>query len=260
MKNNKKSNEELAALIKNGETQYIESLWLQIEKFIRQQAEKRFYLSGKTYPEIGDLMSAGYLAMLEAVKYYDPEKEYKFLTYLGRTLQKAFAQEYGLRGKSDALQMAASLQDPIGEEDLTIEDTIADEAAERDLYAFVERERAAATSELINQAFGAVLSEKEKEALTLLYFSGMTFQDIGEANEQTRQNIWRLHRQAIWKLRRCSYTKRLREIYNDFPEVFDWYNEGLKCTGLQYFKDHRMSSVERVVILRSIYEEAKKDQ
>ncbi len=257
--NNEKTNEELAALIQAGHDEYIERLWRQLEKFITQQAEKRFSLSGKSYPEVGDLISAGYFAMLEAIKYYKPDKDYKFITYLGKTLQKAFASEYGLRGKRDSLCDAVSLDEPIGEDNLTIEDTVADETAELELYSFIERERAEGASELINQALSAVLSERERETILLFYFSGKTYQDIGSDNNQTRQNFHRLHRQAVWKLKRCSYTKRLKELYCDFPEVYDWYNEGFKHTGLQYFRDTGMSSVERIAILREALEKKKQN-
>lgn len=246
-----RTNEELATLIQAGHTEYIEVLWGQLEKLIVQQAERRFYLSGKSFPEVDDLVSAGYLAMLEAIKYYKPEKEYKFTTYLAKTMRKAFAQEYGQRGRADSILNAISINEPLGDDDeLTLEDTIVDEASEQELYSFIERDRAEAAAELINQALSAILSEKERETILLLYFSGKTLQDIGTDNDQTRQNIWRLHRQALWKLRRCSYTKQLKELYCDFPEVYDWYNEGLKCTGLQYFRDTGMSSVERIAILR----------
>jgi RNA polymerase sporulation-specific sigma factor len=108
------SNEELALLIQRGEKEYIAQLWTQIERFIEIKAwlyER--HLSGCAADE-EDLLQSGYFAMLEAVKYYRPEKGYKYLTYLSYTLKKSFRKVAGIESsRRDTAKFAYSLDAPV---------------------------------------------------------------------------------------------------------------------------------------------------
>lgn len=89
------TNEELAIEIQNGNKLDCVKLWEQIEHFVKKSAFNYYNAlrsSDREYiPDAEDFISGGYIAMLEVVKYYAPDKGYRYITYLSKTLKKAFA-------------------------------------------------------------------------------------------------------------------------------------------------------------------------
>ncbi len=77
------SNEELAARIKNGDTSLIPLLWGGCRSTVTLLAARnRGVTENRACIDWDDLIQCGYFAMLEAIKSYDPEKGYKFVTYM----------------------------------------------------------------------------------------------------------------------------------------------------------------------------------
>lgn len=80
------TNEELAARIRAGETELMADLWEQCRKIIRLLAYRYYALrENHAFVEMADLMQCGYLALAEAVKYFDPERGAQFITFLKLT-------------------------------------------------------------------------------------------------------------------------------------------------------------------------------
>ena len=75
------SNEELVALIQDGEADRIEQLWIQVEAFIKQQANR-----WTVYAEFEDLCQQAYFILLESAKSYNSQSGAKFITWLGNRL------------------------------------------------------------------------------------------------------------------------------------------------------------------------------
>lgn len=75
------SNEELVALIQDGEADRIEQLWIQVEAFIKQQANR-----WTVYVEFEDLCQQAYFILLESAKSYNSQSGAKFITWLGNRL------------------------------------------------------------------------------------------------------------------------------------------------------------------------------
>lgn len=80
-------NEELVKQIQAGinPTENMEQLYLQNRSFIYQQAKKY-----SAYAEMDDLMQEAYLGLNEAVEYFNPDMDVRFLTYLPFRLKKVF--------------------------------------------------------------------------------------------------------------------------------------------------------------------------
>ena len=74
-------NEELVARIQAGESDLIETLWLQVEQFIRMMANK-----WKGQVEMDDLIQQGFLILYTATAEYTPEHGVSFINYLGQRL------------------------------------------------------------------------------------------------------------------------------------------------------------------------------
>ena len=129
------TNEELAVRIQKGDTELIPLLWEQVSRFIDMQAGKYLDNFPDHYRALqGDMVNESYAYFLTAIEKYKPERG-AFLTCLGWYIKSAFeAAAYNGRGdrrKRDPLNQAVSLDIPIGDtEDLTLSDTLADEAAE----------------------------------------------------------------------------------------------------------------------------------
>lgn len=84
---------DLAIEIQKGNTEYLPILFDQVEKFIRKKVDQRLRVLGEASGiEFNELYDSGYLAVIEAAKYFKPECGYKFLTFLDKPLKTAFAE------------------------------------------------------------------------------------------------------------------------------------------------------------------------
>ncbi len=77
------TNEELVALIRQGDNQYCEQLYNQNRGLIYKYAKKF-----SAYAELDDLMQEGYIALMNAIKGFDIACGYKFTTYLTKALMR----------------------------------------------------------------------------------------------------------------------------------------------------------------------------
>lgn len=147
-----------------------------------------------------DLYQSGFFALLHAVKAFDPESGYAFITYLTRPLKTVFAETAGYRTerrKKDPLHRCVELDVPVGEDDggETMGDMIADPAAEN---AFVAVE----DGQLRGLIWNAVeqLPEAQKRAIVARYFLGRSLS----------QEELKAEKEAIKALRHPRISKDLR--------------------------------------------------
>lgn len=130
------SNEELAAAIQAGERNKLMELWGQVRRLVHDMAYKRLRATnGAGGVALDDLMQAGFLGFLEAVKAYDPAAGFRFTSYLTYPVKSAFSEAEGRRSekqKRDPIFSAVSIDAPLdkGEgEPLTLADVIPDPQA-----------------------------------------------------------------------------------------------------------------------------------
>lgn len=253
------TNEELALLIQSGCREYIPQLWTQIKRFVSMKAgQYERHLTGCAADE-EDLQQSGYIAMMEAVKYYNPEKGYKFITYLDLTLKKAFRQIAGIESsRRDAALSAVSLDELIGPDDNDIRriDLIEDAAAQAPFYELMERESLNEAREAIEKALEKV-NEQAQRLIKLIYFEGKSLTEAASmAGYSSRQAAEQAHYNALRKIRNSSAADKLKTVLNDLGE-FDLYSEALKGTGLKPFREHWESSTERTSIMHIAFERRK---
>ena len=200
------TNEELAVLIQNGDDGYLPLLWENVRKLIRMLAEQYSRLlheNGKRIDPLDfadDLTQTGYFAVLDAVKYYDPNDSIKFTSYLSTTLKKAFREAAGIRtSKRDPLDSSLYLETPCGEDgDSSIVDLIGDPGSdmlqiEESIY---NRELRAA----LDDAF-SVLTDREREVLTLRYYFDVNYSQQADSKNVSRRYISLVAREAFEKIR-----------------------------------------------------------
>lgn len=200
------TNEELAVLIQNGDDGYLPTLWEQVRRLIKIKAERYSYMlkeNGKRVdPEdfADDLIQSGYFAVLDAVKYYNPGSGIKFTSYLDNTLKTAFREAAGIRRRTrDVLDSALHLDSPCGEDgDSSIIDLIGDPGSD-----MVQIEESIYNRELhsaLEDAF-SVLTDREREILTLRYYFGVNYSKQAVAKNVGSQCISKMASEAFEKIR-----------------------------------------------------------
>lgn len=167
------SNEEMVAQIQGGRTELINDLWEQIVDYIAYRADKyllSFPDQYKSYKD--DMINESYLWMLKAVEKYDADGGKTFAGYLIYFLQKAFSTAiFGCqtdRKDRKPLNTAKSIDAPInseGAEDITLADTLIDEAAER---YFDEFERSQYQDDVMQLLTDGIEHIKDQDARKLL--------------------------------------------------------------------------------------------
>ena len=132
--------EELVPRIQAGERELIPELWSQVRRLVLHMAHKRLRATnGAGGVTLDDLMQAGFLGFLEAVRAYDPSAGFRFTSYLTYPVKTAFSEAEGRRSekqKRDPIFFSVSIDVPLDEregEPLTLADVIPDPQAEEAL-------------------------------------------------------------------------------------------------------------------------------
>lgn len=225
------SNEELVELIKNGDNGALPLLWEQVRRFIKQRAMIYYNRFGdnKHGIEVDDLIQQGYFAVLEAVKYYSPEKGYAFTTYLTKTLKKAFRTAAGIRTKKrDMLDYALSLDEPVGgeDEDITLLDLVADITPGNTPDDYIENVYNQELRHALDKAL-EVVSEKQREIVYLHYYFGLSLRQIAEATNTSFENVSEKEYNAFLRIRRSRQGRILRHFLFWWinKDWYDWFSE-----------------------------------
>lgn len=167
---------EIAKAVQAGETGTLE-LWIAVRRLALKLAIRwESALDGQSGMERDDFMQVAFLAMLDAVKSWDPQAG-SFNTWFVIILKGAFTEAAGLRTareRNDPLHVAKSLDAPLTDDEsdtLTLADIIADPEAERmvrtvDEVDFMEKRREAVETAL------ASLPDHQQEAIRAKYYRG----------------------------------------------------------------------------------------
>ena len=178
--------EELAVKAKAGDNDALLQLWEQNDGLAHIFAARRYKrlvaqdnMHGADYD---DLMQAVFLALVDAVGYYDPEKEHSFSNYWGTCVKTEFNSLLGTRSqKRDPIDFSVSLDTPLTDEtdpDLLV-DIIPDPS---DDYEKKDHEIWCAE---LHEAVEKVLAEHvpdQEKVLRLRFYDGL---NIKETAEQT---------------------------------------------------------------------------
>lgn len=230
------SNEELAAAVQAGDREKLLPLWEQVERFIAQQAGRRFRaLGGVGGVTAEDLYQSGFLALMAAVDSFDLAAGMSFIGWLALALKTAFAEAAGYRRK-DPLNAAADLD--AGAEGITLANTIEDPGAAR---GFEEAERGIWLGQLHEALEGALqaLPEGQADVLRRRFYQRQTLSEISATDGVSLERVRQRETKALRAMRHPRITRQLR------PFVTPYYTG----TGLAAFR-HGGSQPERLVIWR----------
>lgn len=238
------TNEELAARIQAGEIGRSGELWAQVERFIFQQAAKLYYARHECCDAAGatldDLIQAGFLALMDAVKAFDPGRGYKLLAWIKYPLKNRWRELLGLRGqRRDPLNHAGSLDRPLSDDDpdSTVIDTIPSQEAQERLEEAedtVWREQVRGTLDHCMTR----IDPRQAEVIRGRYYQGDTLSVIGSRMGASIGWVQQLERKGMRRLRGFQELQGLR----DNVISRHGYNSGLSA-----FRSRQASSVELTV-------------
>lgn len=240
------SNEELAVLAAQGDKQALNQLWGQVSRFV-YSCTARMALSTtgqacmqKAGVTIEDLTQEGFLAVADAVKLYDPNRDAKFTTFLAYRLKAYFCKAIGMRtqrDRRDPLLHADRIERQLtyDDESYCLADTIPD--PQDDMQLAEEK----VFHEQLHNALEScmeTLLEKNADVLRRKYYQSQTLAQIAEHYGVTIEMARQYTRQAIDQMRRKQ--RFLRSFYEEIM------GRAYRYTGLTSWQ-HNGSSVERVV-------------
>lgn len=242
------TNEELAIRIHQGEAELIPELWEQVQRFIIKKANQYYLLyCENSRCEVEDLVQSGYFALLNAVRYHDPEKGFSFLTILGYSLRAEFALVSGVRGKRDALKYSASIDTPVGSDENS---DFADFIADASTVGENSVENRALEDLYQQQLHGALcagmslLTKRQREVLHARYFEQKRVEETAHIIGCSCSNVTHIEQKALAEM----YRTRMESGLNEYLESHtDYYSH----TGVKRFKSTHTSSVETIVLKRA---------
>lgn len=206
-----------AEAVQAGEPGATLKLWEKVRRFVAKSAYRWASNSnGRTPHE--DLMQVGFLAMLDAVEKFDPEREGGgFLAVLRLTLKTRFAEESGIRTtRRDAPHYAESTDAFAYEDGPTVADTVPDESA---ALAFMSVEYGDFL-DYCRRIIGAALDglpQAQAAVVRLRYLDGLTLDEVA-ARRTSKQAVKEVEERALDRLARGKYRRELRECLDGFED------------------------------------------
>lgn len=226
------TNEQLAALIKDGKTEYKPLLYEQVRKLLEAKARDcycKFYTRCiKCGIELSDIEQECYFVFDEALKAYKPESNYLFTTYLTYPLKNAFMRLLGYSSQSNtALDNSVSLEQPIEIESdiIYLLDVLTDEKA----LEFVELIDSLSVAEQVRTIIKR-LPERLQRVITAYYIESKTLKEIAAEMKLSESRVHQIKSQAERTLRqspqlKAIYTEFYQSRYQNRPYYAEWNPE-----------------------------------
>lgn len=246
------SNEELALQIKAGHTELYSELWENTKRLMFLKIHRLYNANRPYFARVGleleDLEQTAFLAIADAARAYNPQKEYAFNSYIKFHLRNHIAEATGTRSKKhDPLNKCLNLDELLdnGESESSYERYFTDhdsecpfdEIADKDLIEACRRDL-----EKIMSAF----PKDESAVIRRKYFEGSDNSKMRVSKEMNMsyQKVCRLERKALARFRQPKNSSAL-QLYRD--ELIG--SKPYTGSGLTRFKQFGGSSVERCVEL-----------
>lgn len=240
------TNEELATRIKNGETDLIPELWNQVSRFVEMCAYKIARKVSSAVFDAEDLIQSGYFALIDAIKYFEPNGECKFITYLSYTLKTAFAECGGWKSSKEQYKWQyereyppRSLDAPLSDDDTTTLEDITPCPC-NDCERIIDRIYIEQLHDELCEAIDK-LPPMSATAIKKHDLEGEPLTQIAEREGVSYNYLNQCRRFGLMNLARDTKLKSF--VYSDAAV----YSAALRSSGLQAFK-HSGSSTERIAI------------
>jgi hypothetical protein len=248
-------NESLAIKIKNGNESLLPELYSNVYLLICQQANNRINQAPKHMADlIQDLIQSGYFAVLDAVKAYDPATGYKFTTYLNYPLKNRFDECLGIRtkrGKNDAMHGVTSLDKELSSEsDITLNDILLDPESETAFNNICDTEFWKSTNIILREAIYQSCIDPIRSALMAMLDYDITLSAAAKLLSYDLDLLNGQYSRAKIKLKYYLTGKAKQQCI--YAGIFDYFNQGVRATGLQAYKNRGFTSIVESLAIRRI--------
>lgn len=225
------TNEQLAAFIsEGGSDELIPILWERVRRLLYIKSET-FYSAHRAAclragVELWDIKQAAYTAYTDALRAFEPDSGYRFVTYLGYPFRNRVGELLSLRGagQNEPLNSSVSLDSPVSseDEDCTLLDLQADECS-TDFIAKLESD---SVSEIIRSEV-ETLEEPLCDVIRLYYLEGKTLAEVGKLIGKSSERVRQLRCKGERELRkskvlRSLYDEHYKQRYRPRRPYFDW--------------------------------------
>lgn len=237
--------DEIAAAVCGGDAGQLPPLWDSVERYVRLKADQAILVISPTCGVTAeDLYQTGYLALLRALKNYDPEKG-AFLSWLGYALRTEFAIAAGYHTtRRDPLNDAKSLDAPLPGGDDTGEYTLLSTLPDSvDAYAEIDQ---AIYVEQLHRALDGVLDTlpaAQADTIRARYWEGMSYTAIGAAAGVSGHAIMQREKTGLQTIRRTSRRNQLSDFIDENTNFY-------RRVGVDRCRTEHTSSVEELVLWR----------
>ena len=222
------SNEDLAQMIQAGNTDLYTALWENVRGFVVKMAERRMlYVQDPAAVEKDDLIQAGFLGLVAAVRSFDPGGGYSFLSCLKNHLKRAFNVACGVaweRVARDPIHRAISLDAPVNADDPEGDALVDHIRAPGDLAGAVEdsvyREQLRGQLDKLLSR----LSPKAADVIRSTFFSGELTEEIAARYGMTAKNLCSSRNGYMTQLRAAARNTpegaALRRFLDDYTDFY----------------------------------------
>ncbi len=217
--------ERIVESVRAGEPGAMLELWEAVRRFVEVKAKAYAY---RCRVPLDDLRQDGFLAMLDAVKLYDTEREHSdFLTLLAFMMQKRFSEEVGVRSsKRDALKYADSINVPAFSDEPdgpTVGEALPDDGAAL-AFSGIEYENFLDYCRGVIGAALDTLTDAQAAILRLHYLEGRSLNDAAPlCGLSCAQAASETEYRALTRLERGRYRRELRECLTAFADFRDYW-------------------------------------
>ena len=208
------TNEQLAVLIQQDNNELLPLLWENTSRLIYKKCGQYWRAYSDKFKrhgyDLSDLKQEGFIILLQALKYYNSDKSYKFSTYLNYAAKNVLSR---IINNNDALSQVntLSLEQPIDEDkegDLFLSDIISDSGIEGEFDEVERRILYLPLHQIIDS-----LPEAERKAITAYYLENKTYQEIVHESGKTIAEIKSTVQKGLRILRKGEILQLLKENF-----------------------------------------------
>lgn len=209
------TNEELAVMAAQGDTESLNKLYFAVAPLLYKLIRPYLtYCNKMVEPE--DLYQSGYFAVLEAIKYFSPDRGLKFTSYLGYCVKSTCYEELGfIKKQLKTISLDTSVAD---DESLTIGDMIEDTTV--DTYNFCELN----DMRIIVRREVERLPSMEQCVIYSIFYEDKTLEEIAAEFRWNYKYTKKVRRLAYKHLRQSEALQELRKVYawggKDIPKEY----------------------------------------
>lgn len=212
------TNEEIAVMINNGQTELIPLLWGRVRKLVAKFTNsyymRHYELCKRSGVTDDDLMQEAYFGFIKAIQSYPPESGNMFTTYLNYPIQSCFVAITGQRtskSRNEPLNHAVSFDTPITDTDdgITLQDTLHDE----NTYIDFEQIELTDMQKIVREELAQLKDAKQQEFITDHYLHEQSYQTIADKYGISRERVQQI---IIFGFQKLRLSKRLRSLHEEF--------------------------------------------